>query len=127
MSLRNYIGIPFSPRQSGFDGADCYGLIRLFYRTELMIELPGFNISPDDKARIFAQYINARQQHWTVSSAADFAVVAMANNPRAPKMVNHFGIYIAGKILHTLKSVGSHLVSIDSVRWSIINYHAWQP
>lgn len=40
MDARKYLGIPFQDKGCGFEGCDCYGLVRLVYREELGIELP---------------------------------------------------------------------------------------
>lgn len=40
MDLKKYIGIPFRDHGCGYDGCDCYGLVRLVYARELGIELP---------------------------------------------------------------------------------------
>jgi cell wall-associated NlpC family hydrolase len=40
MDFARYVGIPFVERGRDFDGCDCWGLLCLFYRNELGIDLP---------------------------------------------------------------------------------------
>ena len=42
-ALNKYVGIPHLDHGHGPDGADCWGLARFVYRSELGIELPGFD------------------------------------------------------------------------------------
>ena len=37
-----YLGIPFKHRGRDFNGVDCYGLLVLYFKTELGIDLPDF-------------------------------------------------------------------------------------
>ena len=50
----------------------------------------------------------------------------MANEPRLPGVVQHFGIYFDNKILHTLKGVGSHIVQADKSFVNVKKYYEWQ-
>jgi cell wall-associated NlpC family hydrolase len=45
--INRWIGIPFQWGGASFDGADCAGLVRLYYREKLGVELP-----PDDLPHI---------------------------------------------------------------------------
>jgi len=42
-----YLGIPFLHLGRSWDGADCYGLVKLFYKTEFDIVLPEYNYIKD--------------------------------------------------------------------------------
>lgn len=42
MDLINYLKIPYQHKGRTFDGADCFGLLRLFYKHELGIDLPDY-------------------------------------------------------------------------------------
>lgn len=43
MDFGAYVGIPFRDRGRAMDGANCWGLIVLFYQRELGIELPAYD------------------------------------------------------------------------------------
>jgi cell wall-associated NlpC family hydrolase len=42
MNFNRYIGLPWKKFGRDFDGVDCLGLVVLFYKNELNIELPQF-------------------------------------------------------------------------------------
>lgn len=42
MKYLEYLRIPYLHRGRTFEGADCFGLIRLFYKHELEIDLPDY-------------------------------------------------------------------------------------
>lgn len=43
MNFDAYVGVPFRDRGRAMDGANCWGLIVLFYARELGIELPAYD------------------------------------------------------------------------------------
>jgi cell wall-associated NlpC family hydrolase len=125
--LRRYIGIPFVDRGDQFTGADCYGLLRLFYREELGISIMDPHISCRETGKVFSQYLVEVRRHWVeVTEPGEFCGVAMATDPKLPGIVNHFGIWIGGRLLQTLSGVGSHVVPADKHRNRIIKYYQWQ-
>jgi hypothetical protein len=127
IDIRKYIGIPFVDRGDSFDGADCYGLLRLFYREEFGRQIADPNIRCDQSTRVFSQYLIEIRKHWIeIPKPINFCGVAMANEPRLPGMVQHFGIYYDGRILHTLKGVGSHLVDAGKSFNNVKRYYDWQ-
>lgn len=124
----DYINIPFVNKSSSKNGCDCFGLVRYFYREELCIDIPDPRISCNQTHHIFSEYQQQIQKNWiTIQSPENFCVVAMAHDLQIPKQVQHFGIYLeGGKILHTLKNVNSHIVSIENYRWAIKGFHKWK-
>lgn len=128
IDLRKYVGIPFEDKASSLSGADCFGLIRLFYWVEYGREVPDPNIKPGYSSRIFAKYMLEIQRNWTtIIEPEPYCVVAMAHDTEIPGVVQHFGIYLpGGKLLHSLQQVGSHIVAIESCKWAIKAYHKWR-
>lgn len=102
--INRYIGIPFVSGGRTFDGADCYGLVRLVYMEELHIKLPILaNEYKDAKSRKETVKVVQEQRiapYWkSVPKGSekpfDVAVVNMANVP------SHIGIVAyKGTILH---------------------------
>ena len=126
--MNKYIGIPFKDREQSFNGADCYGILRLIYRNELSIEIPEFKSSCNDTRRIFTDYLKQISEHWeNVEEPKLYDVVAMAHDPKHPRIVQHFGLYIGnGKILHTLENIGSHICSIEEYQYYIKGFYRWK-
>ena len=51
--LDPYLEIPFKPQGQGLEGADCWGLVKLFYQNEFDIELRSYSeIDPRNHKRI---------------------------------------------------------------------------
>ena len=127
IDVRKYIGIPFVDRQASFSGADCYGLLRLFYRGEFGRDIEDPLLSCEKCSKVFTQYLIEIRKHWKeIEQPMQWCGVAMANEPRLPGVVQHFGIYFDNKILHTLKGVGSHIVQADKSFVNVKKYYEWQ-
>lgn len=125
--MRKYVGIPFVNHGSDFSGADCFGLIRLFYKEEFGYIVPDPKVSCDHGLLAFDTYLDEIQSHWnTIVCPQEFCVVAMAHDVRMPKVIQHFGIYHEGNVLHSLEKVGSHIVPAHKLKWCIRGYHTWQ-
>ncbi|MFZ2967916.1 MAG: NlpC/P60 family protein [Sulfuricurvum sp.] len=126
--MMEFVGIPFADGEQSFDGANCYGLVRLFYREQLGIEIPDLRVHSDHSNRVWATYLKEISEHWhNVDEPEKYDVIAMAQDVNHPRIVNHVGVYLGdGKVLHTLNKVDSHVVSLESIKYMIRGYHRWQ-
>lgn len=126
--MNRFIGIPFADGEQSFDGANCYGLVRLFYREQLGIEIPELAVHSDHSNVVWATYLKEISENWVRVDEPEFGdVVAMAQDIRHPRIVQHVGVYIGGgKVLHTLNKIQSHVVTLESIRYSVKGYHRWQ-
>lgn len=126
--MTKYIGIPFIDRGQSFEGADCYGLVRLIYKEELSIILPEFLSSCKDSKRIWSDYLKQISEHWDlVKEPKLYDVIAMSYDPQHPKIVTHFGIYIGnGMMLHTLQGIGSFTCRLSEFSYSIKGMYRWK-
>ena len=127
--MMQYIGIPYLNRGRKFSGCDCYGLVMLFYKGELGIDIPDVNADAKSPRRSFAAYLMEISRHWTETDARKYAVVAMCANENHPQMVTHFGVMIDEKrMLHTYDGVDSHVVEIShaSVKNQIKGFYRWR-
>lgn len=126
--MRRFIGIPFSDEVQTFDGCNCYGLVRLFYKDKLGIDIPALQVHSDHSNRVWATYLKEIGENWdSVDEPQLYDVVAMAQDVSHPRIVQHVGIYIGdGKVLHTLNKIHSHIVTLESVRHSVRGFHRWR-
>jgi murein DD-endopeptidase len=133
IKIERYVGIPWvctSVRQPSFQGVDCYGLVRLFYREEFGIDIPDPVATAGDAGVVHAAY-RAQVSRWTrVPSPSPWCGVAMRRNPMFPALVTHFGIYVPGvvaSVLHAPESVtGSILVRLSSVSRTVEGFYIWR-
>lgn len=130
MEIKDFIGIPYKTNGRDLKGCDCYGLVMLYYKEILGINVPESRITAEQPRRIFANYLNELSTHWdTIQTPKKHSVVAFAYSPEHPKIVTHFGIMIDDKtILHCLNKVNSHISSLDDVRVKnfIKGFHVWR-
>lgn len=128
--MMNYIGIPFVDSGRDFKGCDCFGLMKLYYKNELNIDIPDVKITPSQPRRIMINYLNEISKNWKkIEEPQENCVISMAMNANHPKLVTHFAIMLSNnKILHTLNKLQSHVISLDDARVKpfIRGYHIWQ-
>lgn len=126
--MNRYIGIPFLDGEASYSGANCYGLVRLFYKDYLGINIPELKVHSDHSNVVWATYLKEIGEHWhNVDEPELYDVVAMAHNLSHPNIVQHVGMYIGnGKVLHTLNKIGSHISSIEELKPIIKGYHRWR-
>ncbi|MET3611736.1 cell wall-associated NlpC family hydrolase [Rhizobium aquaticum] len=113
-----FIGIPYIAHGRDYSGADCWGIVFLFYRDVLGLQIPAY--SAEMKARAFhhreiGALIEAeRAAHWIeISEPANGDVALM----RSGRDESHVGIFVAGgMILHSEGEPGSCLVRADDMR-----------
>lgn len=126
--MMRFVGIPFADGEQSFNGANCYGLVRLFYKEHLGIEIPELTVQSDHSNRVWATYLREISENWDrVDEPELYDVVAMAQDIAHPRIVQHVGIYLGdGKVLHTLTKIDSHVVSLESIKYSVRGYHRWR-
>ena len=93
-----YIGIPFVAHGDTHAGVSCWGLVQLYYREHMGLELPAYDYAPDDRRQIAKAVADAMASgQWsTVERPQDGDVVTMAHRERA----YHLGVFAAGKVVH---------------------------
>lgn len=128
MDARKYLGIPFQDKGCGFEGCDCYGLVRLVYREELGIELPCLG---DSYSTAYARgEVNNTVQH---VSAADWNMDILGGPYKLFDVLvfrrgvddAHVGLWIApGWMLHIMEGVDSCRERYDGIRWGRMLHRA---
>ena len=100
MDLTEYIGIPYKQYGRSFDGCDCYGLVYLFYKYELGIELPTYlNTYNHDNINSITEIIRKEKELWTkIQTPKKFCCILFNVNG----LYNHIGIYLGKNLfLHS--------------------------
>ena len=113
-----YFDLPFKERGRDFDGVDCWGLVRLVYQNEFMIELKdlseGYVTTKDD---CLADIVKREAEGWKpiksgFEKAGDVVVLRLRNEPI------HVGIVLDGKrFLHIQRGINAAVESYRSKRW----------
>lgn len=112
--IKKILGKPWINRASSFDSADCWGLVILYYKHVLNVELPmvqGFTDNDD-----FNSCYQRGVDQWEEQEAPYYeGLVFTCYNGDNP---THVGLYIGhGKVLHSRGSDGNEgKVEIHSVR-----------
>ena len=127
--MDKFIGIPFVSQGRSFRGCDCYGLVKLYYKEVLNIELPETVITAEQPRRTFANYLNEISKNWTSTIPSKNAVVAMAVNAEHPSLITHFAVMIDDKrFIDIRENMSSYLTSIDDkkIKNQIKGFYKWQ-
>jgi cell wall-associated NlpC family hydrolase len=100
-NISKYLAIPYKDRGNSFDGVDCYGLLKLFYKEEFGIELIDYKneIKMCDEERYHALISDNIGNEFEEVNNADIGDMVMLFNSNG--IATHVGIVISNnKILH---------------------------
>lgn len=117
VSFNKYVGIPFKEKGQDWDGCDCWGLVRLFYRTEygvILTDLTTYYKDTSDKINIGqAAEIEKHNARLTDSpKEGDVILFRFFGYPM------HVGIYINDqKMLHVMKGIDAIIERHDKSPW----------
>jgi len=118
MKYDKYIGLPYLTNGRTEAGVDCWGLVRLFYRDELNIDLPSYTDNyngADDPAimELMSEYKDINWKKQTVPEIGDVCVFNIYGEPC------HVGVYIGNsKFMHSREGRDVVIESLDSPKWS---------
>lgn len=117
--MNQFIGIPYLPHGRAYEGADCWGLVWLYYRDVLGLEIPSY--SSEMQARDFSRHSigplidGEKQMSWRELPELEKApgdVVLIRRGLQA----SHVGIYAgSGLLLHSDGPDPSHIDRLDSI------------
>lgn len=122
--VANYIGIPFCDLGRTREGCDCWGLVRLVLMERAGVLLPSYaeDYKSERNCASIQNVINTNRYKWTevnYMDATTYDVLEM-NLPveycgRYILAPVHVGILVnKSYLLHTSKSIGSHIISLVS-------------
>ena len=117
MNLRRYIGIPYKSHACGFDGVDCYQLLRLFNREELGVDLPDYKELYRDahKQDDAAQAFDAGKRGWIKTGNPKLGDGLLFRDRGA---VSHCGVYVDDEcFLHIREGGLSCIEPLHGMHW----------
>lgn len=117
-SLNEFIGIPFKDGGRDFDGCDCWGLVMLYYKKQLELDLPDYKIGAFDFPKI-SETVRAEinKPVWIMQTFPEPNAIAVMKLGDT-KDVNHAAICVGeDKLLQAYDKTGSHLVNANSPLW----------
>ena len=123
--LASYIGIPYAASARGPDTVDCAGLVMLFYRQEMGIELPLAFYGPDADHEELAEVADDGMSsgQWVkvdVPQYGDVLVFRMFGQP------THVGVYIGGDdFLHSVAGKDSCIERVSSWYSRLVGILRW--
>ena len=118
MNHQDFLRIPFVDGGRDYQGADCWGLVRLFYRDVLSIDLRSFAEYRASDVRSVAHMMEIHRQEWQkVDPPAVHDVALMRCHGReGSTLVAHVGIVLdRGRVLHTEVNGGVKNERLDAL------------
>lgn len=121
MDIARFLAIPFADRGRSFEGADCWGLVWLWYRA-LGVTLTAFDeIDPSERRRI-REVIAEQERSWLVVEEPKPNDVAVMRGA-AGRGEGHLGIVMPRRmVLHTSETLGPHLDRISDLKHRILYF-----
>lgn len=119
-ALSNYVGIPYVIGGESFDGADCYGIAKLFAKNELGLILPTYMYSELNNEAVAEVAIKSAQhglgdkwQKVEIPQRGDVVTFRIFGHEV------HCGIMLdSAQFLHSLKGRMSCIEDLTHVNWS---------
>jgi len=122
MDIRRYIGIPFKDHGCGFDGCDCYGLVRLAYLHELDIRLPFLGdmyLSAFERPGVGYTVRKVMADGWAVDVSDRLPLPLDVMVFRRGGIECHVGLWVdAFSMLHVIDGSDCCLERFDTYRWA---------
>jgi len=117
MDYTKYIGLPYVENGRTEHGTDCWGLVRLFYRNELNIDLPSYiedYLGANDPC--LPEFVKHSKSNWIETKSPKTGDVCVFNILGEP---THVGLYLdKSKFLHSRDGKDSVIESLDSHKWN---------
>jgi len=118
VSIAQYIGLNYLPKGRTAEGVDCWGLVQLFYRNELHLDVPSYDdqyLNPTDRGSVSKTIID-NMGHWAKVQEQEYGDVLLFEILGLPL---HTGIYIGdGDFLHAFKNTNSCIERLKSITWN---------
>lgn len=110
--IETLLRIPHVPNYGRMDGADCWGVVEIWYREVLKIELDDrSDIAPGPEG--LAAGFAAKSNWQEIKTPVDDCLVIMS---QGRIKAGHVGVFIGGKVLHSTPDTGCVLEPLNSLR-----------
>lgn len=111
-----YLGIPYKKSyEPSFDGCDCYGMVKLIYKTEFDIDLPTYVIDLNDQKLISEKIEECKPLYVKLNQPMPNCILGLV---LINKYTDHTGIFMeSDKFLHTNSKNGIHVNRINNPWW----------
>lgn len=112
MTADSFVGIPFQSQGRDYAGVDCWGLVWLWYRDVMGIELTAYAETPADRVRDVAALVAEHKSEWRkVDDPQPNDVVLMRVARReTSRLVAHVGVVMPKRmVMHTEEPIGTKL------------------
>jgi cell wall-associated NlpC family hydrolase len=117
--LDKFVGVPYVPNGRDYDGADCWGILYLYYRDVLGLLVPTYSAEMDARAfrrkEIAPLMAEERGRIWErvdVPQPGDGVLI------RAGGHESHVGVYLGGgRMLHSEGPHPSTIERVNDMRW----------
>ncbi len=129
--MERFVGIPYIPHGRDYDGADCWGILFLYFRDVLGTPIPSYSAEMRElefhRHEISQLIVAEKGQQWTeVDMPASGDCVLM----RVGRDESHVGVFIGGgQMLHSEGPHPSQIERIGDMRWRsrIVGYFRFSP
>ena len=120
VDLTPFVGVPYIHKGESYEGSDCWGLCKIFYRDCLGIELPRY-------ADMYDPVFDLGNCGDAIAEAVTYKTWVPATEPQFATLltfrimghVAHVGIYLGeGDFLHAFNGTDSCIESLNSVTWA---------
>jgi hypothetical protein len=130
MKLLSYIGIPYKIRGETFDGADCWGICKLFGANELGITFPNYFYDEATNIEEAMEHIKGVKHNlgkqWIQAFEPQLGDICIF---RIKGLEVHCGIHLGNnEFLHSLKGRQSSIELLTHVNWvhRYVGSYRWQ-
>jgi cell wall-associated NlpC family hydrolase len=117
MDISKFIGIPYKPKGSSWDGVDCLGLVGLFHKEVNGLLLPDWSSlysNPRDFAKSNQLICQEKSAFIAIHSPRQGDIITL----RIGQWTCHLGIWIdESTMLHSLDGHDSAIERLDSPSW----------
>ena len=121
-SVEDLVGIPFKSEGRTLDGADCWGIVTLYYNLVLGKKIHSYMIDADDFARISETMLSEiHTSKWEILDKPEPNCIALMRLGYCSAPINHAGVILpSGRLLQSYESTGSIIVDPTNPLWSRI-------